>query len=311
MCISANHFLQSLLVGIGIALVTHCPAAGEPQGSPAAEAVQAQPAEVDPAAAKRAEFVASLLKRLRDAFPLRPVAAREQVDPELLMPHFTAEFTRQFQPLLTTELRFIEKVCQPSPEELKTVKAAGEESLKLTVTEYVRLQIKLEQSGYRFREEPEWPNPRKRILDALAQSVRHALAAEKVKRYEQELQSRAAARKRSTVSYTIAKLDRDLHLSPDQRERLSAILLSTWQEEWAQNLEILQHGDRYMPPLPDDQVAPILSEAQKGFWIKRNKQFHRGWGWAGFGILHPPAEEQELESSEETDPAEKEGEKQP
>lgn len=277
----------------------------------------ADDAAADAAAAeqvRRSQFVAALLEKLRASLPLRLQAVR-QVDPEMLLPHYQAEFGRHFRPLLTTEVRFIVRICKPTVAERRIILAAGEASLQNAVRLYAEAQVKWEQNGFNSSAEVEWPDPRRLVLEGLAQSVEGTLSGEQAGRYKLALQSRAAARKRATVSYSMAKLDRALLLSTRQRDQILSLLLTHWQDDWAQQLERLQHGDQFLPVLPDEQVLPLLSDTQKEIWSQRNKRQGRMRGWTGFGLLHPAEEDLEAELAEnppaQDEPAAQPEEKEP
>ena len=203
------------------------------------------------------------------------------------------QFLQQFRQLSKTELSFVRAVCQPNAEQSKKIKAAGDVGLKTAVKKFVEVQKKMQQ-GMRAGEEPQWPDPRKLMSDALLKSVKETLSADQAKRYEAELEKRTAARKRAALLNLVAKLDKDLVLTADQRGKLTEVLDSNWKDAWGQQLEVFMYGDTYMPLLPDAQVVPVLTEKQKQIWTDIPKQHNQFWGWAGFGFVQVMEAEEAL-----------------
>ena len=194
------------------------------------------------------------------------------------------QFLQQFRQLSKTELSFVRAVCQPNAEQSKKIKAASEAALKTAVKKFTEIQKKMQQ-GVRAGEQPEWPDPRKLMSDALLKSVKESMSAEQAKRYEVELEKRAAARKRAALLNFVAKLDKDLVLTADQRGKLTEALDKNWKDSWCQQLEVFMYGDSYFPALPDAQVIPVLTDKQKQIWNGIPKQQNQIWGWAGGGFV--------------------------
>jgi hypothetical protein len=247
-------------------------------------------------AALRREFVSlasdleknHFLTRLRDNFRWRfrpPTMIRE----EMLRPHLVAEYTRQFRPIVTTELRLVDGVCQPTQAQRQILEAAARESLELAVKEYADVEIEMQRTLYRSRSRPKWPDPRQRVRDSLAKAAESALPAESSRRIQEDGAKRIAARKRATILYVVAKLDKALVLSAEQREKLEQIVAANWKDDWGRALEVLRYGDYYMPVLPEEPVLEILSEIQQQIWKESNRKDRENihWGWTGFGFLQP------------------------
>ncbi len=194
------------------------------------------------------------------------------------------QFLQQFRQLSKTELSFVRAVCQPNAEQLKKIKTASEAALKTAVKKFAEIQKKMQQ-GIRAGEQSEWPDPRKLMSDVLLKSVKESMSAEQAKRYETELEKRAAARKRAALLNFVAKLDKDLVLTADQRGKLTEALDKNWKDSWCHQLEVFMYGDSYFPALPDAQVIPVLTEKQKQIWNGIPKQQNQIWGWAGGGFV--------------------------
>ena len=194
------------------------------------------------------------------------------------------QFLQQFRQLSKTELNFVRAVCQPNAEQTKKIKAASDVGLKVAVKKFAEIQKKMQQ-GVRAGEQPQWPDPRKLMSDVLLKSIKESMSDDQAKRYEAELAKRAAARKRAALLNLVAKLDKDLVLTDDQRGKLTEALSSNWQDAWCHQLEVFMYGDAYMPVLPDAQILPTLTEKQKQIWNGIPKQHNQIWGWAGFGFV--------------------------
>ena len=197
---------------------------------------------------------------------------------------FEQQFRQQFGPLAKTELNFVRAVCQPNAEQSKKIKAASDAGMKTAVKKFAEVQKKMQQ-GVRPGEQPQWPDPRKLMSEVLLKTVKETMSADQAKRYEAELTKREASRKRAALLNLVAKLDKDLVLTADQRGKLTEALNSNWKDDWGQQLEVFMYGDTYMPVLPDAHVLPVLTEKQKQIWNSIPKQHNQIWGWAGFGFV--------------------------
>ena len=79
-------------------------------------------------------------------------------------------------------------------------------------------------------------DPRRLIEEGLVQALKSQLPAEQAARYQEELTKRAASRKRLALRNLVARLDHDLVLSPDQRDKISESLAAHWDDSWGQSL---------------------------------------------------------------------------
>lgn len=198
---------------------------------------------------------------------------------------FEQQFAAQFRMLLKTELHFVRTICQPTAEQDKVIRVAGEVSLKQAVKTFAETQKKLQQGGFRAGQQPQFPDPRTLIAEGLTKSVEATLPADKAQKYRVELEKRAAARKRVGLLNLVARLDKDLVLTADQRQKLTAALSAHWQDAWVQQLELYLYGEQFFPILPDNQVEPILNDKQKQVWRAIPKNQNAIWGWAGMGFI--------------------------
>ena len=107
---------------------------------------------------------------------------------------------------------------------------------------------------------------------------------------------RDASRKQLAVRNLVARLDHDLILSPDQRDKVAESLRSHWDDSWGQSLEMFMYDYQFMPPIPDQHVAPFLNDSQKKVWrsTQRVQTFWGGFGMVGGVMADDPLEDDEL-----------------
>ena len=78
-------------------------------------------------------------------------------------------------------------------------------------------------------------------------------------------------------------------------------MTSHWDDSWCQSIEMFMHDYQFLPPIPDQYVAPFLNDPQKAIW--RSTQKFNGF-WGGFGMMggimvDDPLEDDELRVARE------------
>lgn len=191
---------------------------------------------------------------------------------------FKQQYARQFQQLLGTELLFIRSACHPTQQEFGRVRAAGEAIIEGVLREY---------AGAQFQPRPLVSSllqidPRTLLSLALSKRVDELLPDEKAGSYRTELAQRVNARRRVAVLSILSKLDQHLVLTSDQREEFRRELEECWDDTWC-NRRVLTQGNRYLPVLPEGELLPLLTSAQKATWRSVYKQgnVHYGLHFAG------------------------------
>ena len=191
---------------------------------------------------------------------------------------FKQQYARQFQQLLHTELLFIRRVCHPTQQEFGRVRAAGEAVIEGVLREYTEAQ---------FRPRPAISSllqidPRTLLSLALTRRVDEILPDTKAESYRAELAQRVHARRHVAVLSILSKLDQHLVLTSDQREDFRRELEENWDDSWC-NRRVLTQGNRYLPVLPEGELLPLLTSAQKSTWQSVYKQgnVHYGLHFAG------------------------------
>jgi len=195
------------------------------------------------------------------------------------------QFVPQFRILWKAELHFIRNVCQPNDDQLAKLNAAGR-----LVAEQASSQMVRGRNGGRRLVEGR-PNvvklvstePRAIIQEAILPLVEANLTAEQVARYKQELEQSRLERRQMVIDNLVAKLDRDLQLSVEQRDKIAGTLANDWDVAWTASTQALMNLDNAFPVIPDPLVIPALNERQQKIWRGIPKQNINYFG--GFGIM--------------------------
>jgi hypothetical protein len=103
----------------------------------------------------------------------------------------------------------------------------------------------------------------------------------------------------------VAKVDRVLILTAEQRDQLTEVLQTNWNDAWNQ-LQMLMYGEQYFPLMPDAKILPLLTATQKAVWRGIPKgQVHFGFDLGMMHGIDVGEEEWGAEAKEPTKPAEK------
>ena len=201
------------------------------------------------------------------------------------------QYIQQFRPILRAEYHIVRVVCRLTAEQRTQIAKAGEKTLREAAGKYVDMMRRpmTPRSGPPStrggRSARGWPPP-----------SRPSSPADLAARLQDEVAKRDASRKQLAVRNLVARLDRDLVLSPDQREKVAASLSSHWDDSWCQSLEMFMYDYQFFPPIPDQYVAPFLNDPQKKVWRSTQKvqTFWGGFGMMGGVMVDDPLEDEEL-----------------
>ncbi|SIO58129.1 hypothetical protein SAMN05444166_5572 [Singulisphaera sp. GP187] len=192
------------------------------------------------------------------------------------------QWTRQFRPILRVEYLFMRGICDPSKDTRLPIARAGLQALDEAAKKYVDWQKNQNMVvAGRLVERPAIPDTRQFIQEALAAAVKAQLSPSQYERYRAELDARSVEQKRVAILNLVAKLDRVLVLSPEQRDQISESLSSHWEDVSAQGFQSFNLDDQYLPMISDALVANFLNAAQKTIWIGIQKVT---FGSNGIGI---------------------------
>ena len=173
------------------------------------------------------------------------------------------QYTPIFQSILRSEFAFVRNICQPTKEQREALKSQGDQLVADAVKQFSdqrgRVQV--------LRVNNTLGDPRTSLEVAVTAKLKGILTPEQWDRYQDEIKKRSADRKQTTIDNLVARMDQDLCLSADQREKLCEAFAKNWEDSWFQALDILTlYGDQYFPQLPDKFIMPILDPRQKTIW---------------------------------------------
>jgi hypothetical protein len=305
----------ALTLGVAVATVTSVlalgeSAAGQQPAPPPSATVVKEEARPDPPAAKApggttkvmaemkvfkatpAPKTAADVKRQAVPFPA-PAAAMKVAMPVAAfnVDGQAQQYLQQFRPILRAEYHIVRVVCRPTPEQRKEIACDAEQTLREVARKYVEMMRRPMTATQRAA-----LDPRGQIREGLAKAVKARLSGEMAARYQEEIAKRAASHKQLAVRNLVARLDRDLVLSPDQRDKVAKSLTSHWDDSWCTSIEMFMYDNQYLPPIPDQHVAPFLNDAQKTIWrgIQKVQVSWGGFGMMGGIMVDDPLEDEEL-----------------
>jgi hypothetical protein len=217
------------------------------------------PAPVEKAAGVRpAAPVFVPAKEFLDLSRLR--LAGDELDPLI------QQFSARLGGVLRAELRVVRAVCRPTKEQQEAIARDATNSFR----ELAQKQAFEQKERSQGRPRPP-SDPRTTIRDSLTRAVKAHLSPEQAARYQAELDDRIANDKQVVVRTLVARIDQEVSLSTDQREKLCASLTSNWNSNWFKHLDLLLYGGRILPQIPDQYVVPILDPRQKKIWTSAQK----------------------------------------
>lgn len=193
-----------------------------------------------------------------------------------------------FQPVLRTELEMIRQACPGLPPEVRRdVFAAGRAAVTKTALEYATRQM----LGGR----PERPfDAHRTIQESLATAIEPHVAAGVFSAYQREQARRLSRRAEAARVAIVAKLDRRLELSSDQRSAIEQDLADHWSDEWLRELDdngMIINNERPAPDYANACIEHHLSDGQRREWDRWRKAagvavvgMHVGWNFDGQGL---------------------------
>jgi hypothetical protein len=206
------------------------------------------------------------------------------------------QFTQQFRPILRAEYHVLRIACALTPEQRKVIARAAEQVLHDAARKYGEAMHRPMTPAQRAA-----LDSRRLIQEGLVAAVTAQLPPEQAARYQAQLARRNAGRNQLTVRNLVARLDRDLILSPEQRNQLIQSLSSHWDDSWGQSPETFLYDNNLLPSIPDQYVVPYLSETQKRIWRSTQKIqgfFGRVVMFGGGMVMeNDPVEDEELKEA--------------
>lgn len=186
-------------------------------------------------------------------------------------PDFVNVFTPLVTKVLTAELHFVKKVCDPDDQQFDQIHRAGRLAVAQTSKRYEELQ-KIRQSA------SQWPEPHRQIVVALELAVAATMSAEVTERYREEVEARDQAHLDASVGMMLVHIDSELLLTPDQYQAIGAALRERWQAGWSRGPRLFMYPQyAYMPSA--NVLNPHLTERQRSVWGKRPNSTTVNFGW--------------------------------
>jgi hypothetical protein len=189
------------------------------------------------------------------------------------------QYVQQGRPMMRSEVLLVYTLFHPSKDVLKGLVKNAESALEAVAKEMAEFQ----QGGRRVMVQgrhsnnPEWC---RRLQETIAAEFKKHLTADQFARYQSEVEKRFAERKAAGVRFLVDAIDRELLLSPRQREELIATLGPKWEEGWSTYLEYIMYGNEFFPQEVDRLVTVVLDDTQKKVW-QGTQKVGGFWGFGG------------------------------
>jgi hypothetical protein len=190
------------------------------------------------------------------------------------------QFTQQGRPMMRSEVLLVHSLYHLSKDQLKALVKGAEAGLETVAKEMAEHQ----QGGVprvvvrgRSVANPDWA---KRLEETIGVEFKKLLTPEQFARYQSEVDKRSAERKEMGLRFMVDAIDRELLLSPKQRDQLMTTLGPKWEGGWAMYLEYIMYGNNFFPQEVDRIVTPVLDETQKKVWQGAQK-VSGFWGFGG------------------------------
>ena len=189
------------------------------------------------------------------------------------------QYIQQYRPIMKAELGFVRLMCgNLTPEQRKKIRVPADEALKLAARQMAKQQ---NQMGRGVEVRVNATEPHKTIRDAIRKALKETLTEEQMTHYTEESAKRTAHRKQAAIVSLVARLDAQMFLNSEQRDKISESISSKWQDNWESWLQLLTiYGDQYFPNGIDPYVTSHLNSEQKKVWQGLQKIDFQGW-WGG------------------------------
>jgi hypothetical protein len=198
---------------------------------------------------------------------------------------------QQLRPVMIGELEFVRLFCSNLTKEQRTqIKSKALAGLKEAAIVQASLQngqTLQVAAGARTKGSNE---PRAKIRDAIAASLKDTVSEEQWTAYTAAANKRMEKRKHTAIVAFVSRLDHQLYLSAEQRDKIVESISAKWQpqwEKWTQVFSMMQGN--YLPMIPDQLVVPHLNDDQKKIWRTIPKNDHNVF-WHNQQVQDPEIE---------------------
>lgn len=206
--------------------------------------------------------------------PVEAVAAQQE-DGNQGQPKDAPECLR---PLINAELSFIKRVCEPTDEQMKAIVEAAKEAHKAlaSIVTPQGVPVPFQPNGgamfMGMQGERISTNPYLRVREDIAKLLEPLVSAEQYAKYAEESKLRDVYEREAAVGIVLDMIDAKLVLSVDQRKEIFEKLMKDWKEVDLQWLQNYRNNPHYMPNLPEQLIAPSLTDSQKKIWTVATQQ---------------------------------------
>ncbi|WP_010586575.1 hypothetical protein [Schlesneria paludicola] len=198
-------------------------------------------------------------------------------DVEIQLKAIQEQYFQQLIPTRNAELAFVRLMCgELTPEQRRRIKSEADVALKAAARKFAEQQQQQQQRGQGGRVNS-IAEPQSQIRVAISRVLKESLTEEQWTRFAAEASARNAIRKRAAIQSVVSRLDDQLLLTHEQREKITQSLTANWQSEWEKWIMMsLMYGNRFFPLIPDHYITPHLTTEQKSVWQGIQK-VNPGW----------------------------------
>lgn len=177
----------------------------------------------------------------------------------------------QFEPLLRVELSFANRVCKLSDDQRRKVIAKSNKWLTKFSKDHAKQggQLMINGGWLGGRHQP--VDARESVQKGVAEVIGEELPKEQAELYAEECKRRAEFTQKVAIDNLVARIDKELVLSPEQREKIAASLTEHRDKSWAPQPEMFMHGMNMWPNVPDQWIRPHLTATQQLAWSRIDK----------------------------------------
>ncbi len=177
------------------------------------------------------------------------------------------ENRQEYRALLISELQFCRNACDLTADQSQQIARRSGPIVEGAAAWAAKLELKpAQRGGIRLATDPAPPNPIKFTRDIVLKIVKENTTPAQQARYQVELERRAAHQRQAAIQYLVARLDRILILSTDQRARLLQMFEKNWDDEWGAIVSIMDDDGASFPAIPHRLILPLLTPTQQKIW---------------------------------------------
>lgn len=177
-------------------------------------------------------------------------------------------FQRRLRPSLRAEIEHIRQLCRPAPEQMAGIEKNSLAILAEVAQECAR-QAVLDTSdagGRAVAPLGTRGDPRMKIRERLILVVSSHLTSKQMEILQEATIARITERRRAIVGEFVARIDEYLFLTETQQSQFGELLTAQWREGWPSLVDAALLNREFVPNLPDELVAPVLSALQLEIW---------------------------------------------